>query len=87
MSRERGLKILLVVVGLLFSATVYPLATSLWQAHQAEYGPMMLSLYVTLGIFLLLAVRNPWAHRSLIAFTAWSSFLTPRSWRCSRSVM
>jgi hypothetical protein len=35
---------------------------------------MMLSLYVTLGIFLLLAARNPAEHRSLIAFTAWSSF-------------
>jgi hypothetical protein len=32
------------------------------------------SLYVTLGIFLLLAVRNPTANRSLIALTAWSSF-------------
>ena len=36
---------------------------------------MMLSLYVTLGIFLLLAARNPAANRSLIAFTAWSSFV------------
>jgi hypothetical protein len=35
---------------------------------------MMLSVYVTLGIFLLLAARNPSANRSLIAFTAWSSF-------------
>jgi hypothetical protein len=35
---------------------------------------MMLSLYVTLGIFLLLAVRNPSANRSVIAFAAWSSF-------------
>jgi hypothetical protein len=35
---------------------------------------MMLSLYFTLGIFLLLAARNPSANRSLIAFTAWSSF-------------
>ena len=34
----------------------------------------MLSLYVTLGIFLLIAVRNPSANRSLIAFAAWSSF-------------
>jgi hypothetical protein len=72
--RERALKILLVFVGLLFSATVYPLTTSLWHAHHAEYGPMMLSLYVALGIFLLLAARNPSANRSLIAFTAWSSF-------------
>jgi uncharacterized membrane protein len=35
---------------------------------------MMLSLYVTLGVFLLLAIRNPLANRSLITFTAWSSF-------------
>ena len=35
---------------------------------------MMLSLYVTLGVFLLLAIRDPLASRSLIAFTAWSSF-------------
>ncbi|MGH9780845.1 MAG: DUF6632 domain-containing protein, partial [Candidatus Acidiferrales bacterium] len=35
---------------------------------------MMLSLYVTLGIFLLLAARNPSANRGLIAFTAYSSF-------------
>jgi hypothetical protein len=35
---------------------------------------MMMSLYATLGVFLLLAARNPFEHRSLIAFTAWSSF-------------
>jgi hypothetical protein len=35
---------------------------------------MMFSIYVTLGVFLLLAIRNPLASRSLIAFTAWSSF-------------
>ena len=74
MRRERALKVVLVLVGLLFSATVYPLTIDLWQEKQAGYGPMMLSLYVTLGIFLLLAVRNPGANRSLIAFTAWSSF-------------
>ncbi len=74
MNRERALKILLVLVGLLFSAGVYPLMTSLWQRNESEFAPMMLSLYVTLGIFLLLATRNPSANRSLIAFTAWSSF-------------
>jgi hypothetical protein len=72
--RERVLKVVLVLVGLFFSATVYPLTMSLWHEKQAGYGPMMLSLYVTLGIFLLLAVRNPSANRSLIGFTAWSSF-------------
>jgi hypothetical protein len=35
---------------------------------------MQFSLYVTLGVFLLLAIRNPPASRSVIAFTAWSSF-------------
>jgi hypothetical protein len=35
---------------------------------------MMLSLYVALAVFLLFSVPNPSAHRSLIAFAAWSSF-------------
>jgi len=77
MNRERALKILLVVVGLIFSAGVYPLLTSVWsgwQANKEDALPMMLSLYVTLGIFLLLAARNPSANRSVIAFAAWSSF-------------
>ena len=74
MNRERALKILLVLVGLLFLAGIYPLMTSLRQRNESEFAPMMLSLYVTLGIFLLLATRNPSANRSLIAFAAWSSF-------------
>ena len=76
MIRERTRKVMLVVVGLLFSATIYPLmrSSSFWQPNQSEdIEPMMLSLYVTLGIFLLIAARNPSANRSLIAFTAWSS--------------
>jgi triacylglycerol esterase/lipase EstA (alpha/beta hydrolase family) len=76
MIRERTLKVVLVVVGLLFSATIYPLmrSSSLWQPNQSEdIEPMMLSLYVTLGIFLLIAARNPSANRSVIGFAAWSS--------------
>lgn len=71
MNRERALKVVLVLVGLLFVALVYPLTMFL---RREPALAMMLSLYVTLGIFLLLAARNPSAHRSLIAFTAWSSF-------------
>jgi hypothetical protein len=71
MRGERALKILLVVVGLLFVALVFPLLMFL---HQDPTLAMMLSVYVALGIFLLLAARNPSANRSLIAFTAWSSF-------------
>ncbi|SRR5216684_5895416 len=75
MTRERVLKGVLVLVGLLFTAGIYPLTMSLWKMNASDYGDdMMLSLYVTLGIFLLLAVRNPLEHRSLIAFAAWSSF-------------
>ena len=70
MIRERALKAVLVVVGLLFSAAVYPVV----QMRLEEALRMMLSVYATLGIFLLLASRDPSANRSLIAFTAWSSF-------------
>jgi hypothetical protein len=76
MNREWALKVLLVLVGLLFVAGLYPLLPSLLNAHSdvSSGDKMMLSIYVTLGVFVLLAVRNPAAHRSLIAFTAWSSF-------------
>lgn len=51
--------------------SVYPLTL---MVKQDPALAMMMSLYATLGIFLLLASRNPSSHRSLIAFTAWSSF-------------
>jgi hypothetical protein len=71
MNREVALKIVLAVVGLLFLALAYPLIVFV---RQDPAMSMMFSLYVTLGVFLLLAIRNPSANRSLIAFTAWSSF-------------
>lgn len=71
MNREKALRIVLTLVGMLFLALIYPLAVFM---RQEPALAMMLSLYVTLGIFLLLAARNPSANRSLIAFTAWSSF-------------
>lgn len=75
MIRERVLKVVLVVVGVLFTAGIYPLAMHLLHPQKCEYSDvMLLSLYVTLGIFLLVAVRRPSAYRSLIAFAAWSSF-------------
>ena len=71
MWRERALKVVLVLVGLLFCAGVYPLIVML---RQEPALAMMMSLYVTLGVFLLIASRNPSANRSLISFAAWSSF-------------
>src|ERR1700686_1255004 len=76
MIRERALKVVLVLVGLVFSAGIYPMVTSVrdgWQANKEDSLPMALSLYVTLGIFLLRAARNPSANRSVIAFGAWAN--------------
>jgi hypothetical protein len=56
MWRERALKIVLVLVGLVFSAGVYPVTESLWHQNQSMYTfDMILSLYVALGIFQLIA--------------------------------
>jgi hypothetical protein len=57
MNRELTLKIVLALVGLLFLALVYPMAVFIRQEPALS---MMLSLYVTLGVFLLLAIRNRW---------------------------
>jgi hypothetical protein len=74
MSRERALQILMLLMGLFFVAGIYPLATSIAQRKQSDYpDQMMLAVYITLGVFLLLSIRNPSANRSLIAFTGWSS--------------
>jgi hypothetical protein len=66
MNRERSRKIVLVVAGLIFSAFAYPLL----QPNQSDVLQMLLGVYVTLGVFLLLAARNPSGHHCLIAFAA-----------------
>ena len=58
MRRERVLKVVLLVVGLIFIAGIYPLVTSVregWRANKEDPLPMGISPYVTQGIFLLLA--------------------------------
>ena len=70
MIRERALQVVLLLVGLAFTAAIYP---AVFMRLDDQALRMMLSVYATLGIFLLLAARNPSEHRSLIAFTAWSS--------------
>src|SRR5262250_2744161 len=75
MFRDGVLKIVLVLVGVLFSAAIYPALGGLRNPMLSDTGDtMMMSIYFALGVFLLIAVRNPAAHRSLIAFAAWSSF-------------
>jgi len=75
MVRDRALKVVLVLVGLLFSAAIYPAVGGLLDpAHSDTGDTMQMAIYATLGVFLLIAVRNPASHRSVIAFAAWSSF-------------
>lgn len=77
-TRLRWLRIALIVVGVTFIVGVYPL-TLLWpsgwswgQGH-SHYVMMILGVYATLGVFLLLAARDPRRHASIIWFTVWSS--------------
>ena len=78
---ERARQIVLALAGLLYFALLYPLCSDLWHSHwlvdmnSNDCEPMFLSFYVGLGLFLLLAVRKPSEHRSLIAFAGWSSLL------------
>ncbi|MGI2905686.1 DUF6632 domain-containing protein [Tolypothrix sp. VBCCA 56010] len=75
--RDRYLRIALVIIGIAF-LLIYPLTQVwasgwLWQPGQHEYEQMIIGVYATLGVFLLLASRQPEAHLSLIWFTVWSS--------------
>ena len=68
--RERMLKVVLFVAGLIFLAGGYPLVAFFTKEPAVA---MLMSLYVPMGVFLLLAARNPVAHRSLIAFAGWAN--------------
>lgn len=77
-SRVFYLRIALVVVGLIFVFGIYPLGKIwasgwTWGTGHSHYLMMIIGLYATLGVFLLIASRDPLAHRSLIWFTVWSS--------------
>ena len=76
--RLKYLKIALVLVGIIFIAGIYPLMIiwpSGWSWHMghSDYPLMIVGIYATLGVFLIIAARNPLAHLSLIWFTVWSS--------------
>ena len=77
MKRERALQIVLVLVGLFYSFWGYILFDALWRSRwlirNDDVLPMFVSLNFVLGVFLLLAVKQPVKHRSLIAYGAWSS--------------
>ena len=80
MSPQRLLQLALALFGAIF-LLVYPLAIvwpSGWAWHagapyESQYFMMIVGVYATLGVFLLIASRDPQANRSLIWFTVWSS--------------
>lgn len=75
------LKIALYVIGVLFIAGVPAMMMWIWPSGwgwnpaQPEYEQMIMGIYMTLGVFLVLAARNPLAHASLIWFAVWSSIV------------
>jgi hypothetical protein len=77
MKRERALQVVLVVVGGFYSFWAYFLFDALWHSSwlngHNDVLPMFLSLNTVLGVFLLLAVKQPAKHRSMIAYGAWSN--------------
>ncbi len=78
-TRIKLLKVALLLIGITFTFIILPLTIywpSGWAWHaegRSYYLEMILSIYATLGIFLIIASRNPLEHRSLIWFTVWSS--------------
>ncbi len=79
-SRLGPLRVVLVAVGLIFIFAIYPLGVLwpsgwTWGQGHSHYLMMIIGIYATLGIFLLIASRDPLAHRSLIWFTVWSSLV------------
>jgi len=76
------LKIALVVFGVVM-LLIYPLSI-VWPAgwawhmgapYESDYFMMIVGVYAVLGIFLILAARDPLANKSLIWFAAWSSLV------------
>ena len=77
MKRMRALQVVLVLAGLYYLLWAYITFDILWHSSWLEGNkdalPMFTSMNAVLGVFLLLAVKQPTRHRSLIAYGAWST--------------
>lgn len=76
--RMLWLRCSLVLFGLTFIFGIAPLmhywpSGWRWNPPQNEYEQMILGIYATLGVFLIIAAKNPLRNLSLIWFTVWSS--------------
>lgn len=79
-TRLRYLRTALILTGAIMTFGLYPLTLIwpsgwIWHTGQSEYLVMIMGIYATLGVFLLLAARDPLRHLSLIWFTVWSSLV------------
>ena len=77
-NRLKYLRIALILVGVIFLAGIYPLMITwpsgwTWHTGHSDYPLMIVGVYATLGVFLILAARDPLKNLSLIWFTVWSS--------------
>ena len=78
--RLKLLRIGLILVGLIFIGGIYVLMIAWpsgwkWHTGHSHYPLMIIGIYATLGVFLIMASRNPLEHLSLIWFTVWSSIV------------
>jgi hypothetical protein len=76
----RILRVVLVLVGIIFVAGIYPLMIIwppgwAWHTGHSDYPLMIVGVYATLGVFLIIASGNPLENLTLIWFTVWSSFV------------
>jgi hypothetical protein len=79
-NRLKYLRIALILVGVIFLAGIYPLMIIwpsgwTWHTGHSDYPLMIVGIYATLGVFLIMAARDPLEHLSLIWFTVWSSLV------------
>ena len=73
-NRERTLKIILVVLGVMqFGGSAFSFVGAMMRLPRSIATPMLESVMMTLGVFLVLAARNPPAHRSLILYGGWAN--------------
>lgn len=84
MGQEKDLKYLkaaLYAFGIIFIAGVPAMMMWIWPSgwswtpSQPEYEQMIMGVYMTLGVFLVRAAKDPLANASLIWFTVWSSLV------------
>lgn len=80
----RYLKVALYLFGVIFIIGVPAMMMWIWPdgwswtPSQPEYEQMIMGIYATLGVFLILAAKDPLAHASLIWFRRWLMKLTGR---------